>query len=274
MFKKVLKKKLFNYTIFLVVVVAFGALPSCKTAKTVPPLATESSYEKNTYTTMKVEDFLHPAPPSPNPYTDNSDNLYYGNGVDKHTGDHEHTSESSAYTYTEDTISFDTAVSPEKGDPTTAAKEEIATSSEVIAKSEEKHDDAPSPHPHSGEITTNIESLPANINTPPPTAVFPPINAGYKLRDEEDLKPVAGYYRVQIAAFKNIPDERTRFLQKLANEEIYTEEIPKNMVRYMVGNFSSYSEAARKMHEMRKKGYRDAFVVSYSSTGVRQAIDK
>lgn len=72
-------------------------------------------------------------------------------------------------------------------------------------------------------------------------------------------------YKVQITVSSQLLNIKLKPYNTIKN---ITFEKQNNLYKYMAGNFSSYSDARREQEEMRKLGFKDAFIVVYKQ-GVR-----
>lgn len=93
----------------------------------------------------------------------------------------------------------------------------------------------------------------------------------YKKEFEEansDLKPVVVetkpkqivYYRVQFASYKKKKSPDFRKFRGVEDIRMFTRD---GLFKYLTGNFTSYSDALALKEKMRKKGFKDAFVVAF-----------
>ena len=93
----------------------------------------------------------------------------------------------------------------------------------------------------------------------------------YKQEFEEankDLKPVVVkeepkqivYYRVQFASYKKERSLDFRKFRGLSDIKMYKQD---GQFKYTTGNFTKFSDASELKSEMRKKGYKDAFIVAF-----------
>lgn len=80
----------------------------------------------------------------------------------------------------------------------------------------------------------------------------------YENPNDDDLT-----FRIQIGAFKNPKSSSDPYLMQLAGEW-KTERTANGFIRYMVGeDYADHYRAHSKLSELRRKGYRDAYIAAY-----------
>jgi len=86
----------------------------------------------------------------------------------------------------------------------------------------------------------------------------------------KNIKNTTGLvYLVQLVMYKNpIPYSKVKYLQP-----IYTEIIPNKGTKYMIGTFSTISEARTQNSNIKAKGINDSYVIAYYN-GVNISLDK
>ena len=70
-------------------------------------------------------------------------------------------------------------------------------------------------------------------------------------------------YRVQIGAFQQAIPSKNAFFSRVKDRSITTEIAPSGLVRYTTGNYEDFSIAQTICSEMKRRGYRNAFVAGY-----------
>ena len=78
---------------------------------------------------------------------------------------------------------------------------------------------------------------------------------------EDDIKNNPAVYRIQIGAFK------VALSQEVFNgvDNVISFTGKDGFIRYMTGSFTEYKDAINYMHEMRARGFEDAFIVTYKN---------
>ncbi len=74
-------------------------------------------------------------------------------------------------------------------------------------------------------------------------------------------------YHIQIGAGTAAPNNSAEIQAKFGT--IYTENLPKNVMRYMIGNFTNSTDVYKELLRVRASGFPDAFVVRYQD-GMRK----
>lgn len=97
-------------------------------------------------------------------------------------------------------------------------------------------------------------------------------------KQETSKESTSGYkvkpgitFKVQIAAVSKEADNTGAANKFKMDTPLLKEEIP-GMVRYLVGPYTSYSEALTIKNKAKQNGYKDAFIVAYNQQGSRISI--
>ncbi len=116
------------------------------------------------------------------------------------------------------------------------------------------------------KIPAKVEPTPKGAMVPSPTEkteVVKEQNADATVKNNDELKPVeAVYYTVQIATSARKYELIPANFKGVEQVQMYESD---GFYKYVVGNETSYDEAEKQKVELRRKGYKDAFVIAMAN---------
>jgi len=139
----------------------------------------------------------------------------------------------------------------------TSYKNEVEETESRVAADDSDQNNSPEP------LSESISASSGKDDSVPLISVSNPAKTPVKSAD--DLT-----YRIQIAASSkpiNLKDPKFSSFKEIRNDKSES-----GMNRYVVGNYSNYDDCVNQLATIRKKGFKDAFIVSYKN-GKRMAVN-
>ena len=110
---------------------------------------------------------------------------------------------------------------------------------------------------------SSVKNDPASVSTAMNDSAPIIVNTGNKEIPKENKTTNAVIYKIQIAASStalNLKDPKYSSFKDIKNDKSDT-----GMNRYVVGNYSDYDACVNQLTAVRKKGFKDAFIVPYQN---------